>query len=348
MSFIAADEYIILMDHATLSLDDLKRVREIGVRTLYSYINWAAIEPAPGVYNWQAVSAQLERARAADMKLLLRCYEQAPAWFPADWYLRTADGVIWRELPGWGGPTGYTLLSPWCAEAMAEEQAFMQMCQELYASPTVQLYAGVAHDGELLLPGMVASYYDPHAVASFRAFTGRDDALPADLPVRSGLFDQTQLSTLAWLDASLAAYVTAQQAGFPEIWLSLVERAEPTAPETFCGPASGNWLRRKLCDHLPATLGKPLNLLLFEIYRPVGTEGMLDSIHGYEGCTWVGSQYCDGLRAHTADAIGRGLRGFITAPVHDARPGTLEPWMLEAFTWSLTQWREAAKIEEAA
>jgi hypothetical protein len=345
MSFIAADEYIILMDHATLSLDDLKRVREIGVRTLYSYINWAAIEPAPGVYNWQAVSAQLERARAADMKLLLRCYEQAPAWFPADWYLRTADGVIWRELPGWGGPTGYTLLSPWCAEAMAEEQAFMQMCQELYASPTVQLYAGVAHDGELLLPGMVASYYDPHAVASFRAFTGRDDALPADLPTYAAL--QQEQETTRWLLDSLWTCTWHRHAPFSEIWLSLVERA--TRPvEDFGGPRSGNWLRPGLCDGLPWTQNKPLNILLFEIYRPEGLEGALDSVQSWAGCTWVGSQYCDGLRAHTADAIGRGLRGFITAPVHDARPGKLEPWMLEAFTWSLTQWREAAQHKEAA
>lgn len=344
MSFIAADEYIILMDHATLALDDLKRIRDGGVRTMYGYLNWAEIEPWADVYDWSPADELIERAQAADMKLLLRCYEKAPAYFPPDWYLRTVDGVTWRDLPGWGDGSRHSLLSPWCGEAMAREQSFMRLCRERFDNwPAVQLYAGVTHDGEVLLPGMAASYYDPHALANYRAFAGIGQ--PADLPTRASL--KQQRVTADWLRETLLQRAAAQHAIFPEVWLSLVERTLPDAQEPFCGPRSGNWLRPELCRTLPAALGKDLNLLLFEVYRPGETDGMFTGVRAYADRTWVGSQFCEGLRTNTADAISRGLRGFITAPVHDQRPGRLEPWMLDTIRWSLSQWREAANKEAA-
>jgi hypothetical protein len=338
MSFLRPDEYIILMDHPSLSPDDLLRIREAGVRTLYAYVSWQQTERQPGVYDWSAADAWLERAGRADMQVLLRCYEQAPTFFPADWYLRTADGVLWRDLPGWGDSERHTLLSPWCQEAMAAEQAFMRECRARYAGERVLCYAGTTHSGEVLLPGMVACWYDSHARTDFHEFMGSDRAVPADLPTYAAMRAQPQ--TVLWLSGSLTAYVGRQQANFPEIWLALVERA--TRPvEDFGGARSGNWLRRELCEQLPGELGKPLNILLFEIYRAEGLQGALDSLAGYEERTWVGSQFCEGLRANTADAIARGLRGFITAPVHDYRPGRLEPWMLDTLRWSLAQWRAA-------
>ena len=338
MSFIAADEFIILMDSSLLRPDDLRRLRDAGVRTMYAYLSWAGIERTPGAYDWAPVETQIARAQQADMKLLLRCYEQAPAFFPADWYLATQEGQVWREWAGWGGPQRHTILSPWCAEAQAAELAFMRRCQELFGSDRVQLYAGVAHDGEVLLPGMVSSYYDPHAQASFEHYTG-GPGLPADLATYAEMTPATQ--TVTWLARSLAPYVAAQQAVFPEIWLSLVERDGPFAETFESGPRSGNWLAPLLYRDLPQRLGKPLNTLLFEVYRAGGTQGALRNVlGGLEGCTWVGSQFCEGLRANTDAAIAEGLRGFITAPVHDQRPGRFEDWMLETITWSMARWAQ--------
>lgn len=338
MTFIAPDEFIILMDFpALLSQDDLLRIREAGVRTLYGYANWQQVEQAPGVYDWTQPDAWVARAAAADMRLLLRCYENAPLCFPADWYLQTASGMVWRELPHWGGRRTY--LSPWCAEAMQAEQDFLRACQARYGGERVLCFIGIVHDGEMLLPATVASWYDPHAQASFRAFVGTaatlvDLVTPADLDAHP--------AQAAWLAESLYAYVSAQQAVFPELWLSLVERNTPLALALESGPRSGNWLMRRLCQDLPSELAKPLNLLLFEVFREGGTQGALDNAQGFIDRTWTGSQFCEGLLRNTDAAIARGQRGFLTAPLHpDLRPGRVEPWMLEALRWSLAQWRKA-------
>jgi hypothetical protein len=346
MSFIEPDEFVILMDQpGLLSVDNLKRVRDEGVRTLYAYVSWQQVERVPGVLDWASADAWVERARSADMKVLLRCYDQAPAFFPDDWYLRTAVGEIWRDIPGWGGTRRHTLLSPWCLAAMDAEQDFMRACQEHYGSNgRVQVYAGVAHDGEVLLPGMVASYYDPHALASFRDYSAeifgrtRSTSAPVDLPTRKAM---DHPATTEWLSATLFDYVAVQQEPFPEIWLSLVERNTPFAEAVECGPRSGNWLMRQFCRDLPDKLDKALNVVLFEVYREGGTQGALENVRGFEDRTWVGSQFCEGLWTNTDDAIGRGLRGFITAPVYpDQSHATFEPWKLEAIRWALGKWRE--------
>jgi hypothetical protein len=326
MTFIAPDEFIVLMDFPNmLSQDDLLRIREAGVRTIYGYVSWQQVEQTPGVYDWAQPDAWVARAAAADMRLLVRCYENAPPCFPADWYLQAADGTAWYQLPQWG--SAFTFISPWCAEAVAAEQAFLRACQARYGGERVLCFPGVVHDGEMLLPATFASWYDPHAQASFRAYAGTAEALvdlrtPADMVARP--------AQAAWLAESLYRHVAAQQAVFPEIWLSLVERD------------SGNWLMRHLCADLPAALGKELNLLLFEVYRDGGMQGALDNVQGYVDRVWTGSQFCEGLMRNTATSIAHGLRGFLTAPLHtDLRPGHLEPWMLDALRWSLAEWRAA-------
>lgn len=337
MSFIASDEFIILMDFPEmLALDDLKRIRETGVRTLYVPLNWAQINPEPGVYNWQAPDAWIERAAAANMKALLRCYEQAPAHFPDAWYLWSADGQIWRNRSDWYGT--HTMLSPWCPEAMAAEANFRRACFERYSSARVEIFSGVVHDGEVILPARPASYFDPNAVASFREYVGYRAAYPVDVATYADL--AAQPDTAAWLHDSLYGHVSAQQAAWPEIWLSLVQRDTAWSEANESGPRTGNWLMREFCQCLPEQLGKELNVLLFEVFRSGGICGALDNVQGYEGQTWVGSQFCEGLNTNTEDAIARGLRGFITAPLHpDLRRGTFEPWMVEAFCGALTKWQ---------
>ena len=58
--------------------------------------------------------------------------------------------------------------------------------------------------------------------------------------------------------------------------------------------------------------------------------------------TYVGSEYCDGLKQYTAGAIERGLR-FITCPIHTFQPHRrIETWMLDNIRDSLRQFEEAA------
>jgi hypothetical protein len=96
MSFIAADEFIILVDNPNMAGDDLARMRDAGVRTAFNVIYWENVEPVPGMFNWEQPDALVARAKAAGMKSLLRCHDNAPAYFPDDWYFRPGAGMPWN------------------------------------------------------------------------------------------------------------------------------------------------------------------------------------------------------------------------------------------------------------
>ena len=118
MTFIQPDEFIILINDKNLTDDDLKRIGETGVRTAFAAIMWEDIELKSGGYNWDKLDVVIDRAKSAGMKSLLRCHDNAPDWFPDDWYLRSSSGAIWRNYYGLGGNDRYTCLSPWCKAAI--------------------------------------------------------------------------------------------------------------------------------------------------------------------------------------------------------------------------------------
>ncbi len=362
MNFIQPDEFIICCDDSLLTTDELCRVREAGARTVFERLYWQNIEREPGVFDWSVPDALMANCAAADLKVLLRVGDDAPVHFPDDWYLRSANGDIWRHHLGYGGPTDfYTLLSPWCRAAQAAEREFMLAAIARYAGPTVQLYAGGPHGGEVILPGMIPCYCDEHALASFRAYVkehwsgdlvefnraGGDwaKALPADLPTYADMGKAP--ATVNWLATSLYNWERERHSMFPEVWLSLVERRTQVGEAYESGPRSGNWLARHLYATLPAELGAELNVLYWEVYRQYGTEGAMDNVAGLFDRTWIGSQFCDGLYVHTDDAIDSGVRGFITGPVHAYNTydtHRLKDWQLDAIRWSLKRWR-AARLE---
>ncbi len=359
MGFLAPDEFIILYDYPTLTLDDLRRIRDVGVRTALNCVDWQKVEREPGVYDWADSDALVERMRQAGMKSLLRCGDEAPFFFPDNYYLRSSNGAIWRNCDGYGNGEVHTCLSFW-GPGQDEQLKHLRMCQERYSAPDVLCFAGGPHGGEVILPGMIPTYWDIHALASFGnyvegKFEGNLDefnrvnnthfdawhkVLPSDLPTKRDM--QFAPSTVSWLSRDLWAAVKERQDVFPEIWLSLVERSIPFAEAIECGPRSGNWLMSDLCQYLPDEIHKELNALLFEVNRPGGNQGALNNVRDCMNKTWIGSQFCEGLYQNTTNSIAAGLRGFVTGPIHTARVGDkFEDWMLEAFKWSLAQWKAA-------
>jgi len=139
-----------------------RQMREAGVRTAFERLYWDDVEKRPGVYDWSKTDATVERCLAADIKVLMRVGDDAPQFFPDDWYMRDARGTLWRNHNGYGGDDWYTLLSPWCVEAQIAEREFLLKCIDRYAGRTVQLYAGGPHGGEVILPGMIPCYCDEH------------------------------------------------------------------------------------------------------------------------------------------------------------------------------------------
>jgi len=344
MTFIQPDEFIILVNDKNLTDDDLKRIGETGVRTAFAAIMWEDIELKSGGYNWDKLDAVIDRAKRAGMKSLLRCHDNAPDWFPDDWYLRSSSGANWRNYYGFGGNDRYTCLSPWCKDAMKHQREFMQVCNDRYNDEWTQVFAGGPHGGEVILPGMTACYCDPHALKSYRDYTG-ETGNPSDLPNYGSMKFETK--TVEWLRQSLTEAVTHEQDIFPGIWLQLVERNTPFAESFECGPRSGNWLMADLCDNLPNELHKDLNIILWEVNRSGGDQDALNNVKNVLDKTWIGSQYCEGLYHYTKDTIAKGLRGFITNPAAFYAPngtyasGRLEQWMLDAFRWSIAQWKAA-------
>lgn len=335
MRFVKPDEFIILFHNPNLTDDDLKRIGETGVQTAVYAIFWENVEKKSGGYDWEKLDAQVERLKNAGLKSLLRCHDNAPDWFPDDWYLRSANGVIWRNHYGYGGHERFTYVSPWCKDAMEHQRAFMRACNERYHDEWAQVYAGGPHAGEVILPGMIPCYCDPHAVKSYREFTG-DAGDPPDIPTYASMKDHPEL--VEWLRHSLTETVKAEQDIFPEIWLHLVERDTLFGESFECGPRSGNWLMADFCTNLPNELHKELNVILWEVNRYGGNQGALNNVKHVLDKVWIGSQFAEGLRTFTEDSIKQGLRGFVTNPTLS---GGLQDWMLDAFRWSIKQWKAA-------
>lgn len=367
--FIDRDEYIMLMDWPAglMSLDDLKVLHDAGVRTVYGYLHWSVVEPRPGVYRWEIPDSLVNRMLAADMKLVLMVTEHI-TWAPDDWYVRQPDGRIWRNYyDGYRDGWPYSILSPWNERAMAYQRDWERKVCARYNCPRVECVAGQPHGGETLLPGMAECWFDDAALASYRRYVRHhyddyltlynmdthsdcrdwDEVRPAQFPNRAAMA-QAPL-TVSWLHDSLIERVMEQQAIFSatpahEAWYMLPQRDGEFAEQFESGPRSCNWLAEELYRITPERLGAYTNILLYEVFRPRGTQNILSHVRGYKGQTWVGSQYIEGLKTNTARAIGLGLRGFLTGPVHpDSGNRKFDPAWAETVAWSIGEWRAARK-----
>lgn len=368
MSFIDSDEYIIVLDSpvGALTIDNLKQLREVGIKTCWASVPWYLLEPRRGDYQWRITDFIVERMMQAGMKLLFMVPSVGPTFAPEDWYLRTHDGHIWRAFyDGYRDGWPYSELSPWCAEAMAYERDFQRTVRDRYAGDTVQLVVGTVHGGEAVLPGMVESWFDRHALDSFRAYSQQvfngdlgyfnkanhanheawDDVRPAMFPNRAEM--ERHPTTVDWLHDTLMPVMRDRHAVYAEqsareTWMCLPQRDTEFAEAFETGPRSCNWLVGEMYQTFPKALNATLHVMLFEAFRVNGTQSIFDYVRGYEGVTWVGSQFVQGLQRHTYSAIAQGLRGFMTGPVHpDSGAGKFEPWMLDVISWSLAQWKAA-------
>ena len=88
--FLSPNEYTLLMaaEGATrhLGLDDLKRLRDAGVQTMYQLFYWNDWELAPDVFNWAAIDTDLELAQKAGLKTILVGPCDGPLGYPPEWY----------------------------------------------------------------------------------------------------------------------------------------------------------------------------------------------------------------------------------------------------------------------
>jgi len=313
MPFLRDDEYLLFMDHPTdggllLPIDDVKRLRDAGMRTAYFGVSWDLYMP-DGKADLAYFYDYLERMHKVDMKCLVSLWHQETMRAPSSW---NAKGVNGKPIMG--------TLSPWNAEAQAANRDILRRIVMTLTSDTVQFVMGQHQGNERVLHNYPA-YYDDCALADWRQ-------------EHSGEPDHTTPAGKAWLKASYLRLMTDLMEIFVntrhrEVWFSLSRRK---AQMTNISCHGCEWID----DYLAAWKAmnpSSINHISFN-YFPYGKEywNMLIASNAQTGVNEiVGAEYCEGLQSGNGLlAAKQGLRGMIIGPCHAlTRHRRIETWMVD-------------------
>jgi len=332
MAFLDDTEFILYMDCQMangqyLGIEDLKRLRDAGMRTAYHcYTRWDSFI-VNGQPDWGYFDRYLERMHQANMKALIVLWQVQSNAYPSDWYcLKESRQKI-------------LALSPWCAEAQDEHRRVLRLAIKHYTSDKVQFVMGQHQGNERVLINQPA-YYDRYAIADWRN-SGHE-----------GIPDHTTPEGAEWLKQSYIRLMTDLMAVFVdtphrEAWYAL-SRYKVWRSDISCHGCE--WID----DYLQAWQAlkpKQINHVSFN-YFPYG-QAYWDLIHNknheYHVNEYVGAEYCEGLRDGNGTlAVNQGLRGMIVGPTH-ALTGhrTIDDWMVAqiAATHNAFTQREQEKVK---
>ena len=307
MSFLSPDESVILMDWPPhwVSPAGLNRLRHAGVQTAYTYVDWAAVEPSRGAYDWTDMDARVARYHAAGIKAILSGPNTIPAWTPDEWMIALGgkpvrEAIDWRLWP---------CFKPWNIEAMCCEAGFLTRLIDRYANDAVLIVASHSRDGEAILP--------PYAPV---------DDLPSGDSLRDVLIESTLMLQRACAE---------QDKG---IWCQL-HRYHQIYPWTGNGYVSDIYEALATLGQSVTAL----NFTHFAL-APVQEQAarVQADIARFGFDFIVGAEWAEGLRANTPAAIAQGLRGLLCGPLHPYTGHTeLEGWMASNFEWATQQFKKA-------
>lgn len=342
MSFLDPDDYFLVMWYPpmefskdqgilpgmkSLSGDDLKRIREVGPKTVIIQTSWEMLEPAKGEYHWDYLDRMVRLAQQADMKVLMLEYIFGPTWCPAEWYLQspTTPKNAFRQL------------SIWNRDAQDYTKYMDVQIAERYGGD-IHLVCSQAIVGESYLPfTMENPFHDPAAVQSFREFTRVEQSEPRNADPGSMTdrwLKQSIISTLLDRNRLLMELNT-----YPEIWHSAHHTLGWNPAK--CGAYQGNgalYIRDVLDAEKAAFPTAKFNGIQYTYWWDGNNEPFYrdyrqwvrEDRDKYKIDFYVEAGYCHGLPAHTQKLIDEGHKGFIFAPLSPNVPvDKLEPWMIE-------------------
>jgi len=328
--FIEDDEFILIMNQhdvdcairgPAITVDNMKRMREMGVKTMIEYLYWSLVETARGQYDWKLFDQIVEDAISADMKVALCTPTDFPVWCPDDWYTRFDD----QSKPG--------SFSIWSREAMEYELAFIAMVRDRYPKDRVCAYDGQLQVGETIYHNRPA-WFDVHARDAWKMRFGESSEPP-----------NTVTSELdAWLkDSYIGLQLRLQEQFVQTPHRELFTAIHPTIAGWF--EYQGNKFYQDIfISWHNAFPTSPINWMLYT-YWPHGND-LHEKVRlqmSYQGVKpWVGAEYCEGLSTHTQPLLSEGLRGFILGPIHPftGKPA-MEDWMFDRIRESTAMWRQA-------
>lgn len=134
MTFLHRDDRIIIMDLEAnrLTLDELKRIADIGIQTTYYHeaINWQKMQPTEdSPIDFGRLDEYIENIQKVGMKTLLPFLHRLPTWKPDKWYFtREKEGI-----PSYGNPQVGDDLDEFAKQIISRYDP--QLFQLIYAIP---------------------------------------------------------------------------------------------------------------------------------------------------------------------------------------------------------------------
>ena len=335
MAFLKPDDYIILMDwnetpqtlasvetpSRALSLDELKRIKDIGINTVMVQVYWNNVEPNMGGVEWKIADALMEKYIAADLRTIMMTPVLVPLDAPDDYYFKYEDGTLEKAA-----------FSIWNQEAMGRQRKFLEKMVERYTSPDVQIVLGELQGGEFVLP-LRAGFYDTSALAQFG---GRPDSNVKDP------------RTIEWLKESVINHYLymqeplAKQHG--EVWDAMHQYI------AYWHPTTGDQFQTDL--HAAYHSKWPdveVVLLQYTFMYHASNATYMNHVYNLKSMgakVIIEANYTTGLKESTPLAISKGFSGQICCPLHPWAPGgasdCLTSKQIEELSKSIGLWRRAA------
>jgi hypothetical protein len=300
--FIKNDEYILLVedqDGGHYGFDDLRRLRDAGIRTIIRTPFWKDLEPSLGHYQWDALDEQIDMTLEADLKCMFAVYDKAPSYFPDDWYLKFPNGSRYQ------GSFYENVISPWSVDGWAYHLDFISRFCERYSGEGILDFRATIHGGEVMLPE-----FEPY----------RQDGIFWDT-IKRMLLSEQQI------------FYNAHESH--ELWTCLHHAFDHLS---YSGTEQAGALYYALWNRFPLAAHYCISYTQFR-NDVVGEAENLADMKEHNLSTFAGSEYAEGLIANTDEAIAQGFRGFATAPLHAlSGHRVLEQWMLDAIRESLAKW----------
>lgn len=337
MNFMSNTDFLLLMAHNVprttdtnsereyvLTVEDRKRLRDVGIQTVSEQPAWCVVEPSKGAYNFTYLDDLISRNRQAGLKTIFSiCGWRLPYWIPNEWRARREDGIYEVEM-----------LSLWNEEAQEYSDRYYRLLYDKYDDPDVMFIFSEYQGGEGALPP-TSCFYDWAALDSYRDRFG-SSATPA-------LNDP---DTMWWLGGQIIRHFVRKSkilySRYKEVWN----------------------MQQFLMDKWTKAFGNFVQTDILKAYRKLFPDGNVvllqytyyDDSHGEDnvqhvdmlrdisGCeVIVEAMFCKGLSITTPKAIAKGFRGQIIRPVHEPGATKLEDWMVENIRASYNQWMESKK-----
>jgi hypothetical protein len=181
------------------------------------------------------------------------------------------------------------------------------------------------------------AFYDPEAIASFKAFVGTD-RIP----------DQNDPDTTRWLLESYLKTTLHQQTILTELQShdEIFVMLHPAIGDMANLYGNGcNWITEildNLHDNLPNI---QINHIYYTWVQWKQYWGKMNSWRNtFNENVFGGAEYCEGLPTSTPLALQNGLRGLIVAPCYPSIHDHVESWMLENIKNSISLFKESKGI----